>query len=396
MRNIPLATALLFIAFYWFIHLLAWLSLRFVVRNENSRLHWLANGFLGWGLLQTTGFVALFIYPFNTSDTTLYGLYFAYNSQLFADLFSKIPLAIAGIKALLFKRHRFTIAMAGLMISLSMLLIFAWGFTIGPRTLHTPHVQLAFPNLPPALDGVRIVHISDTHLGNFHCRRMFERAVAKANQFDPHLLLFTGDLVNNFAYETEGWSDYFEKFTAQNGKFAVNGNHDYGDYFRWPSTDAKKANLEAISQAYSAFGFTLLSNSSVPVAFGIDTLFVVGVENWGHPPFPQYANLDQASEGISDNNFRILLTHDPAHWESVVQHEPNYPLTLSGHSHGLQWGIKLAGIEFSLSYLTRKNWGGIYEYEGRFLNVNRGLGTIGVPLRIDMPAEVTLITLRKS
>ncbi len=396
MRNIPLGAALIFIAVYWFIHLLAWLSLRYIVRNEALRLQWVSKGFLVWGMLQTLAFVALFIYPLNTSDTTLYSLYFAYNSQLFADLFSKIPLALAGIKALLFKRFRFSISMAGLMISLSVLLIFGWGFTVGPRTLHTPHLELSFPNLPASLDGVRIVHISDTHLGNFHCRRMFERAVGKANQFDPHLLLFTGDLVNNFAYETEGWAEYFQGFTAKSGKFAVLGNHDYGDYFRWPSTEAKEANFEGIVQAYQDFGLTLLSNSSVAVPVGPDTLYVVGVENWGHPPFPQYANLNGAAEGIPDNLFRILLTHDPAHWESAVQHDPNYPLTLSGHSHGLQWGIKLAGIEFSLSYLTRKNWGGIYERDGRFLNVNRGLGTIGIPLRIDMPAEVTLITLRKS
>lgn len=396
MRNIPLLAALLFIVFYWIIHLLAWHSLKIFMKEASPRFRKIPYLFLGWGAAQTLSFTALFIYPMNTADTTLYSLYFFYNSQLFTDLFAKIPLALGGLVTFIARPYRFSISLAGGMLSLSTLLIFIWGFTIGTRTLNTPHIELSFPELPAELDGIRLVHISDTHLGNFHCRRMFLRAAEHANRFNPHLLLFTGDLVNNFSYETEGWSEAFNTFTAQLGKYAVLGNHDYGDYYRWPTAEEKAANFAGIEEAYREFGFTLLRNESLPVIIESDTLFVVGVENWGHPPFPQYADLEKAAGDLSETAFRILLTHDPAHWEAVVSQKTNYPLTLAGHSHGLQWGIKTGGIEFSLSYLTRKNWGGLYEKEGRFLNVNRGLGTIGIPLRIDMPAEVTLITLRRS
>ena len=223
---------------------------------------------------------------------------------------------------------------------------------------------------------------------------MFRRAIRENNRFKPDILVFTGDLVNNFAYETERWKGEFQEFDAPY-KFAISGNHDYGDYYRWPDKNLKEENYRGILTAIDEFGFELLSNRSYAIVRSSDTVYVTGVENWGHPPFPQYADLGKALKDVPAGAFKILLTHDPAHWEAEIMNKGNFPLTLSGHSHGLQWGIKPAGIEFSLIYLSRITWAGLYENQGNYLYVNRGLGTIGIPMRIDMPAEITFFILRK-
>jgi uncharacterized protein len=397
MRNIPLSTGLIILFFYLLISFFGWIAIRNLLsRNKSghffwSRLYWVAS------ICQAVSFFLLFIYPFTTSSTTKYALYFIYNSILITDIFSRIPLFMSGLASLVFKRKsvfRFYFSFSGFILSLGLFLIFIWGFTFGPRTLHKNHIELYLSDIPGSFDGFRISQISDTHLGNYHYHKMFERAIEENNIFNPDLLLFTGDLVNNFAWETEGWKDKFLLFEATN-KLAVQGNHDYGDYFRWPDKSLKELNFEGILKAFEDFGFTLLSNNTFEVTNGTDTIYITGVENWGHPPFPQYADLEKAVAGIPANTFKILLTHDPAHWESIIKYNNNFSLTFSGHSHGLQWGIKLAGIEFSLIYLSRKTWAGLYEYNGNHLYVNRGLGTIGIPLRIDMPAEITFITLRK-
>lgn len=395
MRNIPIYTGLIILFFYLVISFFGWIAIRNTLSKSGyifwNRLYWIAS------ICQAVSFFLLFIYPFTTSTTTKYSLYFIYNSILITDIFSKIPLFLGGLAALISKRKsvfRFYFSFNGLILSLGVFLIFLWGFTIGARTLHKNHIELYLNSLPVSFDGLRITQLSDFHLGNYHYFRMFERAIKANNEFNPDLLLFTGDMVNNFASEADGWKDNFLQFEATN-KFAVQGNHDYGDYYRWPEKALKELNYRGILQSFEDFGFKLLSNHSYKITRGADTIYITGVENWGHPPFPQYADLEKALAGIPDNSFKILMTHDPAHWDSIIKYKDNFPLTLSGHSHGLQWGIKLAGIEFSLIYLSRKYWAGLYEYNGNSLYVNRGLGTIGIPLRIDMPAEITFITLRK-
>lgn len=397
MRNISFPAGLIILIFYVLISLLVWIALKNLLLRHKcnfvfwKRLYWIVC------ILQAVSFFILFVYPFTTSSTTRYSLYFIYNSILITDIFSKIPLFIGGIISLLFTKKsviRYYLSFGGFILSLSLLFIFFWGFSLGPRTLKENHIVLYYRNLPTSFDGFRITQVSDIHLGNFNFNKMFEQAILANNEFNPNLLLFTGDLVNNFATETQGWKDKFLRFNAIS-KFAIQGNHDYGDYYRWPDKSLKEQNYIGILHAFEDFGFTLLSNQSHKIIRGTDTIYITGVENWGHPPFPQYADLEKALNGIPDNQFKILMTHDPAHWESIIKYKDRFPLTLSGHSHGFQWGIKLAGIEFSPIYLSRKTWAGLYEYNGNILYVNRGLGTIGIPLRIDMPAEITFITLKK-
>lgn len=396
MRNLPLLVAVMVILIYLAISWLSWVTLHRLVKNTIA-FRLISCLYTGLTASQILAFTVLFIYPFSSATATFYPVYFIYNSILIAEFFVKIPLAMVAPGILLFRnfRIRFALSFGSFLVSCGIALAFAWGFTIGPRSLQKSHVELYFSNLPESFDGYRIAVLSDTHLGNFHYKRLLERSIEANNEFKPDILLFTGDLVNNFAEETKGWDFYFKRFSANDGKYAVLGNHDYGYYYRWPSSLSKQMNFKGIRKSFEDFGFDLLDNRSVAVARGMDSIFIIGVENWGHPPFPQYGDLELAGKHIRKGNFRILMSHDPAHWEEVVKFNEQFPLTFSGHSHGFQWGIKLAGFEFSLARMARENWGGLYSYRDNYLYVNKGIGTIGLPLRLDMPAEITFVTLRK-
>jgi uncharacterized protein len=222
-----------------------------------------------------------------------------------------------------------------------------------------------------------------------------ERTRKEVKRIEPDLILFTGDLVNNFAYETNELRDAMRQISRFAPAFSILGNHDYGDYTRWSSPEEKAANFEAIVRSHDELGFQLLRNAHVVLTRGTDSLFLAGVENWGHPPFPQYADLDAALDGIPSGGFTVLMTHDPAHWESRVAGKVPVGLTLAGHTHGMQWSMKLAGIPFSIAHLTRETWGGLYRHNDQLLYVNTGLGTVGMPWRLDMPAEITVITLKR-
>lgn len=397
MRNIVFSAGIMLLLFYLALTILGMLAIRFVGYGTHHKLRTFRKGFLLFSCIQIISFFTLFIYPFTTATAVHYNVYFLYNSILVTDIFSRLPLALGGLLSLLSPRSariRPLFSMAGSILSLGLLFVFIWGFTIGNRALLEKHVTIYDNELPESFDGFRITQISDMHLGNFRYSGMFNRAVEANNRFAPDIMLFTGDMVNNFASETDEWQDPFLDFQATS-KYAILGNHDYGEYYRWPDPAQKEENFNLILQAFDTFGFTLLRNHAVSLVRNDDTIYLAGVENWGHPPFPQHADLEAALSGIPVNTFRILMSHDPAHWYSVIQHMNEFNLTLSGHSHGLQWGIKPAGIEFSLIYMSRKTWGGQYGEPGNVLYVNRGLGTIGLPLRIDMPPEITFITLKK-
>jgi predicted MPP superfamily phosphohydrolase len=271
-----------------------------------------------------------------------------------------------------------------------------YGSVIGKRLLVTNTVTIANSKVPPSFNGYKIIQLSDIHLGSFnHSKKLLVKTQQMILEEKPDLILFTGDLVNNFSNETKGWEPYFRSITRLAPCYSILGNHDYGDYTNWNDENEKRINFQKIIKAHSDFGFTILNNRNEKVRKGIDSIYVAGVENWGLPPFPQYANLDSAIQNIPENVFVILLSHDPAHWEKVVKHKKEIDLTLSGHTHGFQWGITKAGIKFSLAWLARKNWGGLYEYEDSKLYVNTGLGAVAIPWRINMPPEITVFTLKR-
>lgn len=398
MRSIPFEILIGLLLVYILLSLAGYINISVSGAREKRRWKIFRAVYAVYSLLVAIFFILLFVYPGNTREAGTYTVYFIFNVLLMADILSKIVLAVCSLPYWGMRIFHIQIRgflYAGFILASGVVLSVFFGAFIGRNQLRVAETEVSFRELPPSFDGLKIVQLSDIHLGSLYSPRLLKRTVKEVNKLSPDLILFTGDLVNNFSYETRGWESVFTELKAPLGLYAVPGNHDYGDYHQWENSDLKAANFNAITEAYTLFGFRLLRNESVNLVKGADTLSLVGVENWGHPPFPQYADLKKALLEVPTQRFKILMTHDPAHWENADVEKVKFELTLSGHTHGLQWGIKPAGIEFSLMSLMNKHWGGLYEKKGCYLYVNRGIGTIGLIFRLDMPSEITLITLRK-
>jgi hypothetical protein len=257
-------------------------------------------------------------------------------------------------------------------------------------------ININFDALPANFEGLRIVHISDLHLGSFKSRHhILDRAVKIINHLEPDFIFFTGDLVNNNAWELKGWQTVLKKMVAKMGKYAVLGNHDYGDYSEWKSDHAKQSNFESIKYFYKKIDFQLLMNEAVSIEKEGQKIAIVGVENWGNPPFKQYGDLKKALKSVATITFKILLSHDPSHWNEEVTEKTNIALTLSGHTHGMQAGINIKSKKWSPIQYKYEHWAGLYEHFNQYLYVTRGLGWIGFPGRLGMRPEITLIELHQ-
>jgi len=271
----------------------------------------------------------------------------------------------------------------------------AWGMAVGRYNFKIHSKELVFPNLPDSFDGLRIVQISDLHIGSFFNEyTKVEAGLQKIRDLKPDMILFTGDLVNNSADEAEPWIDYLKKVEAPMGKYSILGNHDYGDYVNWESKDAKQANLDRLIEIHKEMGFDILLNENRRFEKNGESFVLAGVENWGLPPFPQHGDLQKALNGSSNDDFQILLSHDPSHWDAEVIKESDVDLTLSGHTHGMQFGVELGNIKWSPVKYKYPKWAGLYEIEKQKLYVNRGFGYIGYPGRVGIMPEITLITLK--
>lgn len=257
------------------------------------------------------------------------------------------------------------------------------------------HQRLSFESLPESFKGLRIVQVSDIHLGSFNYRyHIMERAILKINHLKPDYIFITGDLVNNFSWELRGWESVFKKMSAKKGKIAVLGNHDYGDYSEWNTAEEKKENFERIKQFFNKIDFILLLNQASEIEENGEKIAILGVENWGKPPFKQYGDLEKALGQTSNIPFKILLSHDPTHWAEEVVNKTNIALTLSGHTHGMQAGLQYKNLKWSPITFKYKHWAGLYDNDAQqYLYVNRGLGWLGFPGRIGMRPEITLIEL---
>ena len=257
--------------------------------------------------------------------------------------------------------------------------------------------NLEFEDLPDAFDGFKITQISDIHSGSFDNQTKVQYGVDLVNQQKSDLVLFTGDLVNNRADEIKPWIKIFNKIKAEFGVFSILGNHDYGDYMRWESPAAKRKNMEDLYDAHNEMGWDLLLNESRYIEKDGERLAIIGVENWGSG-FKKAGDLNKALNKVSEKDFKILLTHDPSHWEAqVIPHPFKIHLTLSGHTHGMQFGIEIPGIiKWSPAKWRYKQWAGVYGENKQYLNVNRGFGYLAYPGRVGMWPEVSVITLSKS
>jgi predicted MPP superfamily phosphohydrolase len=273
-----------------------------------------------------------------------------------------------------------------------------YGMTKGKYNYKVIKQTLFFSDLPDDFDGFTITQISDVHSGSFDNPEKIQYAVDLINQHKTDLMLFTGDIVNTHAIEMHPWIETFNKIdNHQYGKFAVLGNHDYGEYVTWSSQAAKDENFEAIKKVYGDIGFDLLLNQNKKIKKGSSEIAIVGVENWGKN-FKQAGDLNKASEGLSNKDFKILMSHDPSHWEyEVKNHDKNFQLTLSGHTHGLQFGIEIPGIiRWSPVQYVYNQWAGLYENLGRYIYVNRGFGFHAYPGRVGIWPEITVFELKKA
>jgi len=271
-----------------------------------------------------------------------------------------------------------------------------YGVIKGKYNFKVLEYELEFADLPRAFDGYRITQITDIHSGSLDNKDKIAYAVDLINEQQSDVILFTGDIVNNFASEMDPWIDSFKKLKAAGGKFAILGNHDYGEYSDWKSQEDKAANFKAIKDIHPKIGFDLLLNENRYLEKDGQKIALVGVENWGKG-FKRVGDLQKASEGIKQEDFKILMSHDPSHWDiKVKENDFNYQLTLSGHTHGLQFGIEIPGfIKWSPAKYVYKQWAGLYKEYGRYINVNRGFGYHAFPGRVGIWPEITVIKLKK-
>jgi len=260
---------------------------------------------------------------------------------------------------------------------------------------------VSLPALPRAFKGWKIVQVSDIHLGSWASKHPLEEAIERINELKPDLIFFTGDLVNYKTDEAFRFEDTLAKLKARQGIFAILGNHDYGDYTRWPSKAAKEQNMTDLYDFYDRLGWNLLNNQNQVYNGGDGKLAVIGVENWGaHGRFPKYGDIDKALSGARDADVKLLLSHDPSHWETTIsKNYQDIDLTFSGHTHGFQFGIEVGKLKWSPAQWVYKYWAGMYENplaknKAQRLYVNRGLGTVGYPGRVGILPEITLFELQ--
>lgn len=256
---------------------------------------------------------------------------------------------------------------------------------------------LSFKYLPKAFDEYKIVHISDIHIGSIDNREKVQEAVDMVNKEEADLVLFTGDLVNHTSEEVNGWEDILGNFKAKDGLYAVLGNHDYAPYLD-VTPQEKLKHLEKTKAKYSELGFQLLNNENITLTRGNTDIKLLGVEYWGNTMREQPGDLEKALDGISESDFKILMSHDPSHVEKVVfPHKFPFELSLSGHTHGMQFGIEIPGwIKWSPIQYVYKFWAGMYQENGQFLNVNRGFGYHAYSGRTGIWPEISVITLRSN
>lgn len=272
-----------------------------------------------------------------------------------------------------------------------------YGMTIGKYNFKVIKQTLFFPDLPDEFDGFKVTQISDIHSGSFDNAEKIAYAVNLINEQNSDLLLFTGDIVNTHATEMNPWLETFNKIQKHEfGKFSILGNHDYGVYIDWKNENEKEENFEAIKDIHRQIDFKLLMNENVKIKKGNDEIAIVGVENWGKH-FGEKGDINLASDNLKKEDFKILMSHDPSHWEYVVKnHDKHFQLTLSGHTHGFQFGIEIPGfLKWSPVEYVYKQWAGLYENVGRYIYVNRGLGFHAYPGRVGIMPEITVIELKK-
>jgi hypothetical protein len=257
-------------------------------------------------------------------------------------------------------------------------------------------VKLRLPNLPASFEGYKIAQISDIHTGSFDNKSAVQRGIDLVNAQGADAIFFTGDLINNYIHEVEGYEDVLSSLHAPEGVFSILGNHDYSDYVPWESQTEKAAHLQKVKDTHKAFGWRLLLDEHIPIQRGGAEIAFVGVQNWGAGGFAKYGDLDKALAGSEKYPVRLLLSHDPSHWhEQVLKHPTHVDAQFAGHTHGMQFGVEIGSFRWSPVKYRYPQWAGLYEQAGKFLYVNRGFGFLGYSGRVGILPEITIFELTR-
>lgn len=352
-----------------------------------------------------------YIYSANFRNWVITGIVTVYFSKLFAVLFlfaEDIQRGVryvmslfngskpAGLPGEPITRSQF-MSQAALVAAALPFGAFTYGIISGAHDYRVKRLTVKLPNLPKSFDGMSIGQISDIHSGSFFNKTAVKGGVEMLMKEKPDVVFFTGDLVNNQSAEVKDYIDVFSKVKAPLGVYAVTGNHDYGDYHKWESADAKAQNFQDLIRAHHELGFDLLLNEHRWLEENGEKIAIIGNENWGAGRFSKYGKLDKAYAGTEEAAVKLLLSHDPSHWDAQVRKEyQDIDMTFAGHTHGFQFGVEIGGFKWSPSQYVYKQWAGLYSEGNQHLYVNRGFGFIGYPGRVGIPPELTIVTLKRA
>lgn len=407
--------ALFFILIDWYV----FQGVRALIQNS-SELTQKSVKIAFWSITALSLF-AFFLYHFSNVDLLgksvrmfiLVGIFMNYLAKVFFAVFLLIDDISRGIQYLVQKfsnptpaivsdkeshipRSQFILKTA-VVVGAAPLVAMSWGILSGAHDYRVRRIKLPLPNLPKAFEGLKIVQVSDIHAGSFWNKTAVQGGIEMLLNEKPDVVFFTGDLVNNQAVEMKEWISTFSKVKAPLGVFTVLGNHDYGDYVNWGSAQEKRQNLIDLVNIQKAMGWNLLVNQNHILEVDGEQIAIVGVENWGAKArFPKYGKLSEAIKGTENVSTKLLLSHDPSHWQAeVLPMYPDIDAMFSGHTHGMQMGVDIPGFKWSPVQYVYDEWAGLYRQDNRYLYVNRGFGYIGYPGRIGMPPEITTIELTR-
>ncbi|GAB3179898.1 metallophosphoesterase [Telluribacter humicola] len=405
-----------FIAIDWYV----WQALKVVIRSASPNVQrWVTWLYWGFTAITLASYILVQFLPPDTFGRTtrnfvISGIAIPYFAKIFAALF----LLIDDVRRLVqwavslvvppaadpttdpsvprIPRSEFMSSVA-LVAGGSLFGTFAFGIISGAHDYRIRRVKIPLKNLPSAFNGMRIAQLSDIHSGSFFNRTAVKGGVEMLLKEKPDLALFTGDLVNDRAEEVKNYMEIFGKVKAPLGVYSVLGNHDYGDYANWSSQAEKRQNLRDLIKAHDTMGWRLLMDENVPIQVDGEEIGLIGIQNWGMGGFAQYGDLSKAYQGAEKYPVKLLLSHDPSHWNAQVT--PKYKdidVAFAGHTHGMQFGVEIGGFQWSPVQYRYKQWGGLYEQDDQYLYVNRGFGYIGYPGRVGILPEITIIELVKA
>tara|TARA_B100000530_G_scaffold205697_1_gene131297 strand:- start:4711 stop:5946 length:1236 start_codon:yes stop_codon:yes gene_type:complete len=399
--------------FIFFIGLTQWYVFQNIKTVSQNKLFWIIYGIGSFAIIGNFIFQVLnydrsegFTHPLSYSIGFFISL-FIFQSIIIIGLFFediiRIPQALysyfsqgTNVEGFFPKRRRFLSQLTLILASIPFGALL-YGMYRGKYNYKVLSYELEFDDLPESFHGFTITHISDIHCGSFDNKEKVKYGIELVNNQNSDVILFTGDLVNNVSEELIPWKELFSSLRAKHGVYSILGNHDYGDYMDWKNGKEKIRNFDNLKKFQKEMGFKLLLNENEVIKINQERLAIVGVENWGAGGFKKSGDLDKAIKGLSDNEFKVLLTHDPSHWKAkVIPHKKYFPLTLSGHTHGMQFGIDIPGwIKWSPIKWRYPEFAGLYNKSNEYLNVNRGFGYLAYPGRVGMWPEITVITLKK-